>query len=50
MQKSFARLMFFYAGGSAFDMTEPLRVLPVQHLKTVREHLQLATTLEKAAH
>jgi len=42
MQKSFAGLMLFYAGGSTIDMTETLRLLPVQPLKTVREYLQAA--------
>ena len=40
MQKSFAALMLYYARGDAIDMTEALRVLPVQHRKSVREFLQ----------
>jgi len=40
LQKSFAALMLYYASGDAIDMKEALRVLPVQHLKSVREYLQ----------
>lgn len=40
LQKSFAALMLYYARGDAIDMTETLRVLPVQRLKSVREYLQ----------
>jgi NADH dehydrogenase len=40
LQKSFAALMLYYARGDAIDMKETLRVLPVQHLKSVREYLQ----------
>ena len=50
MQKSFAGLMLFYAGGSVIDMKNPLRVLPVQPLKTVREYLQATVAIGKAAH
>ena len=39
-QQSFAGLMLYYALGDAIDMTETLRALPVQHLKSVREYLQ----------
>lgn len=40
LQHSFAALMLYYARGDAIDMTETLRALPVQHLRSVREHLQ----------
>jgi uncharacterized protein YbjT (DUF2867 family) len=40
LQQSMAALMLYYARGDAVDMTETLRVLPVQHLRSVREHLQ----------
>jgi len=40
LQKSFVALMLYYARGDAIDMAEALRVLPVQHLKSVREFLQ----------
>lgn len=40
LQQSFAALMLYYARGDAIDMTETLRALPVQHLKSVREYLQ----------
>lgn len=40
LQQSFAGLMLYYARGDAIDMTETLRALPVQHLKSVREYLQ----------
>jgi uncharacterized protein YbjT (DUF2867 family) len=41
LQQSFAGLMLYYASGDAIDMTETLRVFPVEHLKSVREYLQL---------
>lgn len=40
LQKTFAALMLYYARADAIDMAEALRVLPVQHLKSVREYLQ----------
>ena len=40
MQKSFAALMLYYARGDAIDVQEALRILPVPHLKSVREYLQ----------
>ena len=40
LQKSFAALMLYYAHGDAIDMREAPRVLPVQHLKSVRDYLQ----------
>lgn len=40
LQQSFAGLMLYYARGDVIDMAETLRVLPVQHLKSVREYLQ----------
>lgn len=40
LQQSFAGLMLYYARGEVIDMAEALRVLPVQHLKSVREYLQ----------
>ena len=46
LQQSFAALMLSYARGEVVDMAETLRVLPVQHLKSVREYLQ--ATLERA--
>ncbi len=45
MEKSVAALMLFYAGGSAIDMTETLRVLPIRPLKAVREHLQASVAV-----
>lgn len=39
-QQSFAALMLYYARGDAIDMAETLRILPVEHLKSVREYLQ----------
>jgi len=39
MQRTFAGLMLYYASGDVIDMTETLDVLPVQPLKSVREHL-----------
>jgi uncharacterized protein YbjT (DUF2867 family) len=43
LQQSFAGLMLYYARGDVIDMAEALRVLPVQHLKSVREYLQATT-------
>jgi NADH dehydrogenase len=40
LQQSMAALMLYYARGDAVDMTETLGALPVQHLRSVREHLQ----------
>jgi NADH dehydrogenase len=40
LQQSFAGLMLYYAHGDVIDMAETLRILPVQHLKSVREYLQ----------
>ena len=40
LQQSFAALMLYYARGEVIDMTDTLRVLPVQHLKSVRDYLQ----------
>ena len=40
LQQSFAGLMLYYARGDAIDMTETLRAIPVQSLKSVREYLQ----------
>ena len=40
LQQSFAGLMLYYARGDAIDMTDTLRALPVQPLKSVREYLQ----------
>lgn len=40
LQKSFAALMLYYARGDAIDMAETLRILPVAHLKSVREYLK----------
>jgi len=39
LQQSFAALMLYYAHGDVIDMQNTLRVLPVQRLKSVREHL-----------
>ena len=40
MQKSFAGLMLYYARGDAVEMTEAVRMLPVQSLTSVRDYLQ----------
>jgi uncharacterized protein YbjT (DUF2867 family) len=39
LQKSFAALMLYYVG-DVIDMTDTLRLFPVQPLKSVHEHLQ----------
>ena len=41
LQRSFAALMLYYALCNAIDMAETLRALPVRHLKSVREYLQV---------
>lgn len=43
LQKSFAGLMLYYAGGEVIEMAETLRDLPVPPLRTVREHLVKVT-------
>ena len=43
MQKSFAALMLYYARGDSLDMAKTLRLLPVEHLKSVREYLPTIT-------
>ena len=40
LQQSFAALMLYYASGDVIDMTDTLRLFPVQPLKSVQEHLQ----------
>jgi uncharacterized protein YbjT (DUF2867 family) len=40
LQKSFAALMLYYARGDAIDMTQALRILPVNQRKSVHEYLQ----------
>lgn len=44
MQRSFAALMLYYANGDVIDMTDTVRLVPGEHLKSVHEHL-LATIL-----
>lgn len=39
LEKSFAGLMLYCAGGDVIEMTETLRAFPVSKLKSVREHL-----------
>jgi NADH dehydrogenase len=39
LQQTFAALMLYYARGDVIDTTDALRVLPVPHLKSVREYL-----------
>jgi len=39
LQQSFAALMLCYAHGDVIDMKDTLRVLPVPHMKSVREYL-----------
>jgi hypothetical protein len=39
LQRSFAALMLYYAHGDVIDMQNTLREIPVQRLKSVREHL-----------
>jgi NADH dehydrogenase len=41
LQQSFAGLMLYYAHGDAIDMADTLRTLPVQHLKSVHDYLQV---------
>ena len=44
LEKSFAALMLCCAAGDVIDVTETLRVLPLQRLKSVREYLQAAAS------
>jgi len=50
MQKSFAGLMLFCAAGSDIDMTEPLKILPVGSLRSVREYLGGTASAAGGAH
>jgi len=43
MQKSFVALMLYYAHGDSVDMANALRLLPVEHLKSVRDYLPTVT-------
>jgi NADH dehydrogenase len=38
LQRSFAGLMLYYASGDVIDKTEALRLIPVERLKSVRDH------------
>jgi uncharacterized protein YbjT (DUF2867 family) len=40
LEKSFAGLMLYCAGGDVIEMTDTLKAYPVPKLKSVREHLQ----------
>jgi uncharacterized protein YbjT (DUF2867 family) len=40
LQQSMTALMLYFAGGDAVEMAETLKTLPVQRLKSVRDHVQ----------
>jgi uncharacterized protein YbjT (DUF2867 family) len=42
LQRSFAALMLYYANGDVIDVTEALRLLPVERLKSVRDYFAAA--------
>lgn len=42
LQQSFAALMLYCAGGDVIDTTEALRLIPVERLKSVRDHFAAA--------
>jgi uncharacterized protein YbjT (DUF2867 family) len=44
LQRSFAGLMLYCAGGDVIDMTEALRLFPVARLRSVHDHFALAST------
>jgi NADH dehydrogenase len=44
LQRSFAGLMLYFASGDVIDMTEALRLFPLDRLKSVRDHLAVALT------
>ena len=41
MQRSMTGLMLYFAQGDVIDMAETLKALPVQRLKSIRQHLQM---------
>jgi uncharacterized protein YbjT (DUF2867 family) len=45
LQRSFAALMLYCASGDVIDMTEALRIFPVERLKSVQEHFALASAV-----
>jgi uncharacterized protein YbjT (DUF2867 family) len=44
LQRSFAGLMLYFASGDVIDMTEALRLFPLDRLKSVRDHFAVALT------
>jgi uncharacterized protein YbjT (DUF2867 family) len=48
LQQSFAGLMLYYAHGDIIDMADTLGVLPVQHVKSVREYLEATVNVRHA--
>src|SRR6476661_2657265 len=42
LQRSFAGLMLYYTSGDVIDMTEALRIFPLERLRTVRDHCAVA--------
>ena len=42
LQRSFAALMLYYASGDIIDMTQALRLFPLDRLKSVRDHFAVA--------
>jgi NADH dehydrogenase len=49
LQKTFAGLMLYCARGDVIDMAGTRRVLPVENLRTVRDHLTALTAVSSAA-
>jgi len=44
LQRSFAGLMLYYAGGDVIDMIDALRLFTVEGLRSVHDHFALAST------
>jgi uncharacterized protein YbjT (DUF2867 family) len=44
LQRSFAGLMLYFASGDVIDMTEALRLFPLDRFKSVRDHFAVALT------
>ena len=44
LQRSFAGVMLYFASGDVIDITEALRLFPLDRLKSVRDHFAVALT------
>jgi NADH dehydrogenase len=49
LQKSFAALMLFAAGGSVIDPADAIRTLPIRPMRSVRDHVRAAAAADAAS-